>query len=117
MRKHIEKHNIDISHFGINKKTHVYSEPKSLQSYLDNEYPIRSFDLKSKLLKANLLKKECSCCQLTKWMNQDIPLELDHIDGNNQNNNLSNLRLLCINCHMQTPTWGSKRRPTSSLLS
>ena len=34
-----------------------------------------------------------------------IILDLDHIDGNNRNNQLSNLRFLCPNCHSQTETY------------
>ena len=33
------------------------------------------------------------------WLDDDIPLELHHIDNNHHNNNLSNLQLLCSNCH------------------
>ncbi len=32
-----------------------------------------------------------------------VPLEIDHIDGNAENNSDSNLRLLCPNCHALTP--------------
>lgn len=35
-------------------------------------------------------------------------VELDHIDGNWQNNSFSNLRLLCCNCHSQTETFRAK---------
>jgi 5-methylcytosine-specific restriction endonuclease McrA len=45
---------------------------------------------------------------LSSWLNQPIPLELDHIDGNNQNNQLNNLRLLCPNCHAQTSNYRGK---------
>lgn len=33
------------------------------------------------------------------------PIELEHIDGNSQNNKLENLCLLCPNCHSLTPTY------------
>jgi len=35
-----------------------------------------------------------------------VPIQLDHIDGDSDNNNLKNLRLLCPNCHSLTPTFG-----------
>lgn len=51
----------------------------------------------------------CSKCGLgAEWDNEPLVLQLDHIDGNSDNNFPNNLRLLCPNCHTQTPTWGSK---------
>ena len=44
----------------------------------------------------------CEECNIYEWNNKPICLELDHIDGNNKNNNMDNLRLLCPNCHSQT---------------
>jgi Zn finger protein HypA/HybF involved in hydrogenase expression len=45
------------------------------------------------------------------------PLEIDHMDGDSENNREQNLRLLCPNCHSLTSTWkalnkgkGSKKR-------
>lgn len=37
----------------------------------------------------------------------NIPIQMDHIDGNAENNNLVNLHLLCPNCHSLTPTYGN----------
>ena len=53
---------------------------------------------------------ECSKCHLTEWLGLPIPLELDHIDGNRFDHSPSNLRILCPNCHAQTPTWKRKKR-------
>jgi hypothetical protein len=41
-----------------------------------------------------------------------IPLliELDHIDGNNKNNEITNLRFLCILCHSLTSTYRTKNK-------
>lgn len=36
-----------------------------------------------------------------------VPLQIDHIDGNSNNNIEENLRLLCPNCHSLTPTYGN----------
>lgn len=39
-----------------------------------------------------------------------VPLAIDHIDGNWQNNNEENLRLLCPNCHSLTDTYMNLNR-------
>jgi len=48
---------------------------------------------------------KCSECGIDSWNEKPIVLELDHIDGDNRNNLPVNLRLLCPNCHSQTPTF------------
>jgi hypothetical protein len=50
----------------------------------------------------------CSICKLKEWLGKPIPLVLDHIDGNPNNNALSNFRLVCGNCDMQLPTYKAK---------
>ena len=56
---------------------------------------------------------KCSECDLmNKWNKKELLLELDHIDGNKNNNIKENLRWLCPNCHSQTSTFRSKN-PTS----
>lgn len=48
------------------------------------------------------------CGQTSVWNSMELVLQLDHIDGDSDNNYPSNLRLLCPNCHSQTETFGSK---------
>lgn len=42
------------------------------------------------------------------WNGKPLTLHMDHIDGNSDNNKWQNCRLLCPNCHTQTPTFGAK---------
>ena len=49
-------------------------------------------------------------CKNTEWMKQPIPLVLDHIDGNSDNWNVDNCRLVCRNCDGQLDTFAGKNR-------
>lgn len=60
---------------------------------------------KKRLVENGLLEYKCSICDLDKWMGNEIVLELDHINGINNDNRMENLRFLCPNCHSQTDTF------------
>lgn len=66
----------------------------------------------SRALKPYLIEKfgeKCfECGQDGTWNNKPLVLQLDHIDGDSDNNFPKNLRLLCPNCHSQTENFGSK---------
>lgn len=51
---------------------------------------------------------KCGICGISEWQDEPITLQLDHIDGVHRNNRLSNLRLLCPNCHSQTETYAGR---------
>jgi hypothetical protein len=58
--------------------------------------------------KKHLIKEKgntCEECKLSEWRDKPIPLEVHHLDGDNTNNELSNLQLVCCNCHAQTENW------------
>ena len=49
-------------------------------------------------------ENKCKRCNLDKWLNNILTLEIDHIDGNNKNNKRENLEAICPNCHSLTKT-------------
>lgn len=62
-------------------------------------------NVKNRILKDKLLNYKCEKCENTGfWMNTEITLQLDHINGIFNDNRLINLRFLCPNCHSQTST-------------
>jgi len=65
--------------------------------------------IKNRILKNNLLEYKCVCCG-NKGMhnNQKLVLQLDHINGVNNDHRLENLRFLCPNCHTQQDTYAAK---------
>lgn len=57
-----------------------------------------------------LLEKYRSACQRCGWSEINktsgtVPVDVEHIDGNSENNDLLNLTLLCPNCHSLTSTY------------
>lgn len=52
----------------------------------------------------------CQECGIYEWNNSPITLEIEHINGNSEDNSPDNLTLLCPNCHSQTPTYRAKNK-------
>ena len=69
---------------------------------------VRRETLRNKLLA--LRGAHCECCGLDSWNNLPITLQVHHVDGDNFNNTLENLQLLCPNCHSQTDNFCGKNK-------
>jgi hypothetical protein len=113
----IKLYNIDISHFtgqvwnkGV--KTGGYEKNiRKLENILKKNTCYPSAKLKKRLVNQKILKDVCAICNLGPiWNNLPITLQLDHINGNRNDNTIENLRILCPNCHTQTPTHSGKNK-------
>lgn len=70
--------------------------------------------LRRRLIKEGLKKHECEICHIMEWMGNPVPIVLDHINGNNMDNRLENLRILCRNCDGLTDTFCGKNKEYKS---
>jgi hypothetical protein len=106
-------HKIRISSFSIsppwNKDQKIGFRKETLEKLHNGELnPVNS----KRVIKRFLVERDgekCSTCGLETWLGNTIIFDIDHIDGNRNNNLPENWRLLCPNCHRQTPTWGNKK--------
>ena len=111
----IKTWNIDISHFtgqgwnvGLKFRPNL---PTDLNQILSGEIKYTSTNrLKNRLIEEGIKGHVCEICGLTEWLDKPIPLELDHINGDNTDNRSENIRLICPNCHAQTPTYRRKNK-------
>lgn len=101
IKKSLQRLNVDCSHW-TGQAWNKDQQTKDWSNYSKIE------SIKPHLLK--LRGHSCESCNLTEWLSNPIPLEVDHVDGDRTNNKLDNLKLLCCNCHALTPTWRNKKR-------
>jgi hypothetical protein len=67
-----------------------------------------TYILRRVLLEIGVPEVCVECGQRPEWNGKPLTLEIDHIDGDNLNDERENLRFLCPNCHSQTPTYRTK---------
>lgn len=111
-----KNNNIDTSHFtgkgwSFGKKISYENRRLPLNLILvENSSYSSSNHLKKRLIKEGIKKYQCEICNNINWNNAPIPLELEHCNGNNTDNRIENLKLLCPNCHAQTPNYRGKNK-------
>lgn len=72
---------------------------------LEGRHPqYQTYKLKNRLISEGVFNNVCFECGLTEWNGKELVMELDHINGDPTDHRKDNLRMLCPNCHAQTPT-------------
>lgn len=107
VRSIIRENKLNIDHFSKASKD-GQAKGKQINELINNKF------VKTKIAeqRANI----CAICNISnEWRSQRLVLIMDHIDGNNQNNDPNNLRLICHNCNIQLETFGMKNKKLKRL--
>jgi hypothetical protein len=116
MHRHFSRLGLDTSHFTgqghLRGKHHDWKPKRPLSEILvvHSTY-LHTSGLKRRLIREGVLVNRCSVCgRLPEWQGKPLTMVLDHRNGDNTDNRLENLRLLCPNCNSQQPTFAGKNR-------
>lgn len=108
VQSRLDKYNISTEHFTKGVSRGVARVPEN--TFVKDSDASQAV-LRRLYLKGNYTPYKCSICgQEPFWNGKELSLTLDHIDGDNTNDVLDNLRWVCPNCDRQLDTFGSKNR-------
>ena len=118
--RYVKKFNVDTSHF-LDRSSQMMKNTKGKKYELEDIFVenfqggVNGTSLKRKLYDNGLKQPICELCgQDENWITGKLTLILDHINGNNKDNRLENLRIVCPNCDSTLPT-SKGRNKTKSL--
>lgn len=106
---------LDTSHWTgqghLRGKSHNYSTRIPLAEIcVPNSTYGSTSSLKKRLLKEGIIEEKCALCGVIHWQGEKLSLVLDHINGDNRDHRLENLRLLCPNCNSLQPTFAGRNK-------
>lgn len=110
LAKKIKDFDIDTPHFagkgrkGLSRPNERKTADQVLIVRKPGSHREKAYLLRRAMVESGI-KYKCSECPVeSEWNGLCISLEVDHVDGDNLNNSLGNLRFLCPNCHSQQET-------------
>lgn len=111
LKKRIKELQCDISHFTRKGECSAYIR-YTLDEILIEHSPYQNIQkLKERLVRDNRLEYKCQKCGNNgEWQGEKLSLQLDHINGINDDHRIENLRFLCPNCHSLTKTYAGKNK-------
>lgn len=105
VKARLNEYNIDTSHFTMGNIIKRNENNVFINNSTASQQTLRRW-----YVKGQYTPYECSICgQQPFWQGKPLTLILDHINGENHNNELSNLRWVCPNCNQQLDTTGYRQ--------
>lgn len=111
IRKRVDSLNLTDEHFQVKRPL-----KRSVANIFCKDSTADQKTLRNWYIKGQYTDYKCSICgQLPFWNGKELSLTLDHINGDNHDNQLENLRWVCPNCDRQLDTFGSKNKTHSPI--
>jgi Zn finger protein HypA/HybF involved in hydrogenase expression len=116
LKKKIKTLDLDITHFtgagwNVGLRYKPFGKRILLEEILvENSSYSNTSSLRLRLIKEGLKKHKCERCLNTEWLGQPIKLELNHMNGVNDDNRIDNLEIICPNCHSITENYRGRNK-------
>ncbi len=108
-----------LDNFAINYDDLIKTK-STFKTYTTEEVFCKKSSYTGKLLYGRIIKDfnwevECNICKLKEWLGEPINIEVDHINGINDDHSIDNLQFLCPNCHAQTSNYKGKNKKSTKI--
>lgn len=116
IKRKIQELHLDTSHmtgkgWNTGERFTIIKEKRPLSNILiEHSTFVNANHLRERLLEEQVKEHRCESCGLTEWQGKPIPLELHHINGVRDDQRISNILLLCPNCHALTDNYRGKNK-------
>lgn len=111
----IKEYSIDTSHHigqGFQPSGTTHNKLDWQDILVNNGKPRKASQLRRAMIEYGHLYK-CALCECEPlWLGKELVLQVDHKNGDHNDNTPENVWFLCPNCHTQTDNWGVKNMLT-----
>ena len=98
--------NMSLEEFDLMNKRKIETWNKKT---LEQEFSLLTgISIKKRILLEQ--NNKCNHCGIDKWNGENLILELEHKNGNHDDDSRENLECICPNCHSLTPTWRGRNK-------